>query len=364
MLNLFLDKGQPRQNALNSPLAETIKRQFDYTDMVLKAYHGRSAFRVNNNHVLVQALRSMTFRLEVPFEEVWANVNARIIAVARHYGFTMSNSFGSVHKNVFYGGKDFSEYLINHSMHDVEPFGSKDGWREKSPFNVLYHPVTDFHFLTPNGYNQPYTNNFSVVMVDLALLVFQYHMYRIEQFAKYGEEAILNPQVFLTREAIPRIFNSHFKYTIVNNVFSPGGYGDINEMRKIPWPPVSFPDFEPRIKPMTTSVHKSMQKSGSDYARILESIPLPYGKNALRALIMPRIPMTKQVAWVYWLARFRYILELLRLNGDRGVRSNKKHISALKTELGYFLNDKGPLSFRDINIRKEFEYFSGYVMNL
>lgn len=364
MFNLFLDKGQPKLGALNNPLAETIRRQFDYTEKVLTEYYSISSFRLPNQHLLVQVLRAMSFALDTPFEDIWGSVYARVPYVAKHYGFTSTISFGRPHSNMFYGGDKFSDYVFETRLKDVEPFGDKKEWRDISPIKVVYHPVIDFHFLLPSGYRQPYTNDFSVTMLDLGLLVFQYHQFKIEQYALYGSDAVVNPSAFLVREVLPKMYKDHLNLVIINNIFRSGGFAELEEVDGIPWPPVSFPDMSIRVKPMATVIHRSMRKKGHDYARVLESIPLPRGKNALRYLILPRIPKTKQGYWLYWLARFRYMFELIRLGGDRGIKNNRKYITSLKTELGYFMGEKGYLSFQNKELEDEFIYFANYVKNI
>lgn len=364
MLELFLDKGQPRQNALRHPLAETLRRQLDYTEKAFESYYERSGLRLPNNHILVQFLRSLSFKLNTPFEEVWASVKARAPYVGKHYGFTSPISFGRPHHKVFYSGDNSSnDYIFTTQLVEVDPFDDSGVWRQASPFRVLYHSVTDFHLLIPNGSRTCYSNNFSVTIVDTELLALQYHTWKIEQYARYNENAIISPEAFLVKNALPKILRSHFNLCIVNNVFSENGFDD-NKGLNIPWPPLSFPDFAPRVKPMTTSLYRSLKNRGDDYARSLESIALPHGRNALRDMVMPRVPMTKQGSWIYWLARFRYMLDLMRLGGDRGIRSNRKWISALKRELLYFKNDKGYNSFGDEALKNEFLYFVGYVENI
>lgn len=363
MFEIFLDKGQPRQNALQHPLTESIRRQFDYTEKAYADYYTRSGFRLPNSHILVQFLRNLSFQLYTPFEEIWASVEARAPYVGKHYGFTSPITVGRPHKKTFYGSvKEANDYIFDTTLVEVDPFDSLGDWRLASPFRVLYHSVTDFHLLLPNGVGMPY-KDFSVTIVDFKLLALQYHMWKIQQYAQYTENAIISPEAFLIKNALPKMLRSHFNLCIINNVFADGGFDD-NKGMSIPWPPFTFPDFAPRVKPMTQSIHKSMSKRGDDYARILESIPLPYGGNALRDMVMPRVPMTKQGSWIYWLARFRYILQLLRLGGDRGIRSNRKWISALKRELMYFRVDKGFNNFGDETLKEEFLYFCGYVENL
>lgn len=364
MFNLFLDKGQPKLGALNSPLAETIRRQFDYTEGVLKDYYARSSFRLPNHHILIQVLRTLSFGIGTPFENIWGSVYARAPYVAKHYGFTSTISFGRPHKNIFYGGRDFSDYILEARSVDVEPFGDVSAWRELSPLRVLYHPVVDFHFLLPSGFRQPYNDNYSVVSLDLALLAFQYHQYKIEQYARYSDDAIVSPESFLVREVLPKLYKSHLNLVIINNIFLPGGFAEREDVEKIPWPPISFPEMSIRVKPMATEIYKSMRKKGNDYARVLESIPLPTGKNALRDLMLPRMAKTKQGQWLYWLARFRYIFELIRLGGDRGIKNNRKHLATLKTEVSYFMGDKGYLSFQNKKLEEEFIYFADYVKNI
>lgn len=365
MFNIFLDRFAPKVGGLNHPASMQVKRRYDYIKQVMTDYYARSGVRPENEHILVQILRSLSFSLNSPIEEIWGSVYARSPYVAKHYGLTSPISFGRTHYKQFYGrDKSFKEFLFDTELMEVDPYVPMKSWRNLSPIRVLYHPAVDFHFLLTDGRSMPYRDNFSVVAIDVALLVFQYHQYKREQWARFGQDAILTPGAFLTREVFPKMYDSHVDLAVLNNFFYPGGFAEKSELMSIPWPPITFPDMTDNVKAVTTDLNRRVKKLPVNYRTTLQNLPVPVAGRADIALQLPRVPMTKQGSWVLWLSRFRYMFELIRLSGDKGIKENKQFISELKVNLGLFVNDGNYRNFDDKDLEEEFLYFADYVKNL
>ena len=365
MFNNFLYEKTPKMGGLNHPVSLQVQRRYQFIKNTMVDYYARSALRPNNDHVLIQLLRSLSFSLELPVEEIWGSVYARSPYVAKHFGFTSPITFGRAHYKTFYG-KDtsFKEFIFDTSLVDLDPYGDESKWRHLSPIRVLYHPVTDFHFLVPNGQSMPYNKNFSVTIVDVTLLVLQFHRFKQEQKFKFQDEAIITPGAFLTKEIFPKMFDSHVDLCVLNNFFSEGGFSKKEDYQRVPWPPVSFPDMTDNVKTVCTDLHKRTKKLPINYLETLQNLPVPVMGSAEKLLKLPRVPLTKQGSWVYWLARFRYMFELIRLEGDKGIKINKNLIVDLKRELTFFVNDRNYRNFNDKDIEEEFLYFFNYVSNL
>lgn len=364
MFNLFLDRDSVRHSSLNNPLAETVKRQFSYIEKTLQDYYARSAFRLENSHILIQVLRNLSYDDDRSLEDVITAVTARGPYVARHYGFTSSISVGQAHKRTFYAGKNSEDYILDHRFVDIDPFSPTSDWRDIAPIKVLYHPAFDLNFILPSGHTQPYQNNFSVVMLDVVLLSLQYHLWKREQRYQHGDDAVINPNIFLIHEVLPKMYRSHFTCVLMNNVFLPDGFHTREMARSIPMTPVTMPDISNRVKVLTQELHRVADNRRQTFERTLTSLPLPYGQNALQALKLPRIQNTIQVRWLLWLSRFRYMFELIRLTGDRGLHLNRAHIATLKRELSFFLSEGSLSRVKNPDLKDEFLYFAGYVDNL
>ena len=364
MFNLFLDRDSVKVPSLNNPLAETVKRQFSYIEKTLHDYYARSAFRLENSHILIQVLRNLSFAEDRSMEDVVTAINARGPYVARYYGLTSSISVGQAHKKTFYAGKGSEDYILDHRFFDVDPFMSVSSWRNIDPIKVLYHPAIDLHFILPSGYSQPYQNDFSVVAIDVVLMSLQYHIWKKEQSAKYGEDAVLNPNVFLIHEVLPKMYRSHFTYVLMNNMFLPNGFHTRDMTRSIPLTPVTMPDISNRVKVLTQELHRVTDNRRQTFEKTLSSLPLPFNGNALQALKLPRVQNTIQVRWILWLSRFRYMFEMIRLSGDRGLHVNRAHIATLKRELSFFLSEGSLTRIKNNDLKEEFMYFAGYVDNL
>lgn len=359
MFQTFFDRSLPTLGSSSSPLATTVMRRYSTIDRLLKDYHSRSSLTLNNDHILVQLLRSMDFRLGTPLEDVVGACYARGPYVGKHFGLTSSISEGRPFYKTFYsGGTGYPEYILNEPMVDIDPFGDSEEWRHLNPFRVLYHSNTDFHFLLPKGGTMPYLGGFSVIQIDLVLLVLQYQQYKKEQLSKGSESASTSPSSFLVREALPKLFEGGFCVTIMNNALSESGW--IVDSG-IPYPPVSLPDMTTQLKVICKEINQRTKKRGIDYQRALENIPLPLYGNGKAFMQLPRIPLTSQVHWLLWLCRFTYIQRLIELGGRRGIASNRGHISQLKSDLSQVMANKAYLRFKSGTLESAFKQFEEMV---
>lgn len=343
MLNLFYDKDIPSRGSLNHSLNPGIQRLYTYIDGVLKSYWGHSAYRLENNHILIQVLRTLSQKLDTPWDEVYANIDARHPYVSRHFGFTSTISHGKHHEKTFYGGVNTKEYILAEEIQEVFPFDSPYTWYGTCPLKILYHPCTDFNFLLPTGREMPYNNSFTVMQVDVRLLALQYHRWKILELRHYRDKAILSPNIFLVTRVLPMLYPQWLDMVIVNRFFF-----DVNDNINIRKLPVSFPDIGLRIKPMVESLNRTLKHKAHDYLYVLNSIKVPTAGDARQCLRLPKINQTRQSRWLYWLSRFKYIDAILRFGGTKGFKVNKQLITALKIQSRSIFEDNTYKDFPEL----------------
>ncbi len=355
MLKLFENKNfHTESSTIPFQLRESRTQAFVILQNVMK-YWERSSFRPNNTHLLIQILRALDHSLETPLLNVLSNLDARSEPISKHFQLVSAGNFGKPQKNVFYSSQfnDVSEYIVSVELCDIDPFDTENSWRHVSPFQVLYHPASDFKWLLPAGQTYSGLKGYSVVAVDVKLLALQFNLYKKEQYAIHREKAILTPESFLITEAIPKIYPSHIDQAVWNY-----GVDDFNMKEPFvckEWLPLATPDLTLNVKKMTKNTVSRIADTRRYYVQTLESLPALFNDNAHEALKLPYIPHTRQSNWIRILSRWKHIEFLLQLQGRKGFDANSSYISELKNVLRVFLNEKGQRNFQNPVLEAEFE---------
>lgn len=361
MFRLFDSSTIPSEGVIISGNQRYLKTKAESILQILDAYFARSSFRLPNNHLLVQILRNLEYSLETPFEKVVESVNARTLYVAKHFNLTSEIDYGKPHKGVFYSHKDSEavDYLFAKSSVDVNPFDDDRSWTALSPLTVMYHQVTDFHWLPPNG--QPYGDpvGYSVVQVDIALLALQYREYCLEM-ARISDENVYNPNKFIVTRVLPKIYRSHIDHVMINQFMVKTG--TIPETTPNLWLPIALPEMETSVKQVVNELYSKMAASRKTYGNTLATLPTIFAPSGLAALTLPSTVATRQSFWLQVLARFPHMEFLTELQGKGGRGVNTSYMSEFKREMGMFLNTKGYQQFKQPLLEEHFLEASERIM--
>jgi hypothetical protein len=336
MLTLFENRRHPDEGTVTASQARPIRARARLIENQLVTYYRRSAFRLPNNHLLVQVLRHMQYSLETPFEKVVSSVYARALNVGRHFNFTSAASYGGPHKNQFFSSEhnDVKDFIIQETIHEVQPFSEDRSWVDIPPVQVLHHPVTDFHFLPPNGQMRNKAKGYGVVVVDIALMALQFREFCLQQL-QAGWDGV-DPNAFVVQKVIPQMYKSYMDILMVNQALLQQGI--LEPSNPLMYLPVALPDNE---RPSVIAVNETLKfakQPGRQYSNVLRNLPTYFSKDGLSALRMPSMVPTVQSTWITVLARLPHIQFLAEIAGDRGRSFNSFLIKDFKREIPYYLN--------------------------
>jgi hypothetical protein len=321
----------------------------------LTKYWERSSFRLPNQHLLVQLLRTLDYSVDTPLTKVLENLDARWFNVARSFQITSAVNYGKPHRGVFYSSSEnkVTEYIVALTLWEIDPFDPAHTWANVSPFKVLRHPANDFRWLLPTGIGQEHLKDYAVVAIDIRLLAMQYNLFKKEQIRLHQDQAVISVGAFLTNMALPKIYPSHIDEVMWNQCAAQAGLMSHRFPKQ--WLPISIPDIANHVKPMVKTAVARVEDSRRHYVQSLTILPTLFANNALEALELPAIQRTRQSNWIMVLSRWRHIQTLIDLQGRKGQSVNSTYLSELKYVLRIFLNEKAHRNFQNDALEEQFE---------
>lgn len=350
MYKLFEKRYVPFEGTYEASEIRLIKSTVNVNFETVKGYFENSSFRSNNSHLLIRILRSMEVSLETPFERVVETTYARAPYVAKHFNLTSEGNYGTPHKNVFYSSafNEAVDYIFYKSEIDINPFSEDKSWVNLSPIKVLWHPGSDFRMLVPNGELRTPFKGFSVVAIDIPLLVLQYREYCLEMVVKHETEAVYNPAKFLTTRVFPKMLKTQLDLAFFNKFLVKQGI--LEDVQPVNWLPIALLDTNSRINKAVNELYPKLQRSRGSYTQVLQTIPGIFQDNAFNALQLPDVLATRQAFWLQVLSRFMVVDFLFKLQGKKGREVNRGYIADFKRETPVFLNGNGPQLFQNTNV--------------
>ena len=363
MFRLFESRANPSSGVAIATNQRYLGVRAEVIVQNLKSYFDQSSFRLPNDHLLMRVLRSLEFSLETPFEKVVESVYARTLNLAKHFNLTSEGSYGVPHKGVFYSNKqgEVVDYIFANNSIDINPFDPDRSWTDLSPLKVLYHPVTDFRWLLPNGQNQSAIEGYSVVHLDIPLLALQYREYCLEMVRKHQDDAVYNPNKFLMTRVLPKLYNSHFDLLVINQFLLKAGVIPASEPKV--WLPMALLDVSKSVQQSVDELYPRLTASRRTFTNSLEMIPSVFNKNAMEALKLPTTVATRQSFWLQVLTRFPMMEFLMDIQGKPGRDNNRSYVSEFKSEMGPFLSSKAYQNFQQPVLEEKFLEAVDRMMN-
>ena len=351
MLKLFYPQKTPTLGGVEPTRYRELKTRAEAQIITVTSYFARSAFRLPNDHLLVQLLRTLEFSLGTPFEKVVETTYARAPYVAKHFNLTSEINQGKPHRKVFYGSayNDTVDYIFSNNIVDVDPFSEDLSWLNLSPLRVLHHPATDLNMAPFWGENRTPWTGYSVVHIDIPLLVLQYHKF-CQFMAAQGEEKMYNPAKFLVTEALPKMYKSHMDYVLFNKLRVVDN--QIPHVQPASWLPMALPDMERLANSSMEESHRAINNKPWTYEKSLESIPMFFHKNAKEALKLPLIVATRQSVWLQLLTRLPAITGLIQIQGVKARSNNTPYLGQLKVDTDSFMAGQHYYNVEPVSVRE------------
>lgn len=286
MINLFKNKLVAKRRSLVFPKMSYVQKRLDENTKRAIDYYRTSGETVRSNHPLVTLINSMNV--------VWSGDKQRFFDICDAVSPSVCNAIkigGAIHSpkmtlgGWFYG---YEEVLLS-----IELPRDKDvPWYELEPLKVFAHGRTDLTFTLLDGIPNTNEESFSVIGIDVALLMYMYTCWRQYQLKVFPD----NPQTtgqFVANWILPNMIRSHNDVAWMNRLsrILEGTYPKpADTLKRTPFALSSSETFTHDI---LSAMKERFTEQSYEWADILMCVPLPSGETALTYSKMPYFAPTR-----------------------------------------------------------------------
>lgn len=151
-------------------LEESLNRAIEY-------YQGNSTY-LNNNHLLIRLVTSLTFDVGTPLDIVYRSISSNSDKIAHSLGITTDVNSGKIFtKELYTSNCAFISTTYSNPL-------SIPHWKHIRAVRVMTHPHTTLNLVLPNRLHSLDDSDYSVVGIDIPLLAVQYQQWVLTQEAK------------------------------------------------------------------------------------------------------------------------------------------------------------------------------------
>ena len=286
----------------------------------------RKTLHYNNNYVLGRIReRVRTYNHGNPIINLLYNIGYNLDTDLDTYqGMVSYSNYGKVYDGVFYG-KGSKEIIIVDTNDWI--YDRNTDWKTVSPLNVILSPLSDFDYLIPDDRkNWDFkTDNLSVFSLNLKKLLYVYWNWYNTFKNEYG----LN--TFYELYILPNTLYSQTDMILFNRLMNLY-YGK----------PMSRPLINPHypvrkindvIDGQLYKILEAIYKSKYTYATMLKMFPAIYHNSMYSFLMMPDLPLTRQINWSYAASRASIFKFLIEVGGDRDLAFNRTVLVNARIEI-------------------------------
>lgn len=287
----------------------------------IRQYYRRSSNVVKNTHLLVRLINAMRVPLHYGREQYYE------VAFQRSkYIVSTFQLFNSEKKGIWQNGHfqyKMRELLISHSD-EVRPIHLENNWQNLEPVRYLHTPVSNMNYLLPDGQANGSEEGFSVILIDIPMLMMQWRSFYLREKLRAGEQGEMRGvTAFIAQYVLPNMLMSQTDHAIQNRLFNlfegaPMGAA----YRKHPF---GISDYTTRLDRGLQEVIARYASLDMEYETVLKQLPFVYN----HAWTMPDMAETRQVWWVLFLTRLRIMKFLWEIGGEAMRRRNRGHIAKL-----------------------------------
>ena len=334
MFDLFTEKFSTNILPIMGALFETTKRTYLRELDKIVTYNQEANFFVENQHLLCRILETGTPPILYDIDRFMEACSARAPAMAKNFQLTGEQSYGIIHKGVFYG-EGSSEILL--SIEDYfDPREWEADWKNLVSIKVLEHCMTDLGMLVPVGKRISVETGLAVLSIDLPKLYFQYRCFLREQM-KQPEGSRQDKRSFVRKYVLPHIVRTQTDIAIRNRLMNM--FYDIPMGASLGRHPISVSDYTGKVDSVLRQLLPKLKGAKLLYQNTMTHIPSVTAEDGYSAELIPDLVPTAQCRWAIYLTRLGMIKFLWDLGGEEGRYANGTQIRAMQIETKRLSND-------------------------
>lgn len=333
MYDLFQKRSPIDYTITLPPEFDILRRAYRRELKKITQYYQNRNFMLPTSHLLCRLLNNLSIPQSYNFEMTTMLAEARSDAISKTMRFSSPLSIGRIFKGPFYG-QESDEFLLYTSF-DGNIQHIVQQWKNFSAITILLHPLSNLALLQPVGKKINTENGLSIIGIDIVALVIQYRCFLMQQVSSGDREnASMTIPTFLRRYVLPNMLYQQTDLVIINRLMNlfygkPMGVGAV----KYTFPIHNYGNY---IDKVLSKILKNVEKKQMRYEAVLQHIPGITNKDAQKTLMLPDMPLTRQIHWLFILSRLTIIKFLIDLGGKPGIVGNRDLLIRLQRTLRTF----------------------------
>ncbi len=340
MFDIFEGGKDPSVSHYQFPAWLFIRRNMIKEIARVTDYYHKRPYNLNGSNILKDLLNNINIPISYDTARYVDMFIERAMILSKSFGFSSPYSNSHVFNGLFYGEGSTELIILNDQYENIDKL--EENWKEIESFKVLLHPISDFGLTTPDGTKQSTAAGFAVIEINLAMLAIQYRTFmRIMERNQHSDDTskklLLSVSNFLMMFPLANMLYSHLDLVIYNR-FKNIYYGEpmSSPLRRLPF---TIRDYTSRIDKTLSKIIAVLTDRKYPYGVILTMIPTIHSENMYTALQLPDYPPTRQIDWVYAVARLGPYRLLVELGGQQSIDINQSQLVTVKRNLRYLRKD-------------------------
>lgn len=335
MYTLFNEPSGLNLKQIKSVKFEYIKRGHRMNlDRVISHYRSAN-HAVKSNHLLVRLIHSLPGIGNDDIHRYMERMEFATNELAQSFRLTSPVSVGkSIYPGVFYGTDSEEIIIVNNEEFDVSE--AIVNWEELEPVRFLRHPKTDLNLEIPMGTSTSEEKGPTVTTINLPMLALQYYYWRKnEEETREVQRTVMQ---YVAGYVLPNMLKSQMDLAYLN-IFIKTVNGEIVPQTKESHPFYLNSRYHETLEGVNEIIYKQIKRKLS-FVEILEGVDGLVSKKLRDAIVLPRIPMTRQVIWALVITRLPIINFLLVWHETAESFKNAVYINRVKRNLLQLRSDR------------------------
>lgn len=311
----------------------------------ISQYYSSKPNKVNPDHFLVRLLEQYAISGQRTHFGVVQAVLDRTPEIAKQFKLVHPENSSPELKTGNFFNKRTQELIIIHetTIHDGNKV--KNDWRNLHAIRFLYHPFNDLDLCLCNG-EYPYTNDkYASIIIDVQLLLLQYHYWRKEVLSKNRPDVSF--ELFVGQFVIPSMVSPCNEICLINRAIALYNKESVPSFKR--QHPIGNLDVSMSIDKFLQSQVDIMNTQVIDIHDFFGVVPSLTNDTWKDSLAIPNTVPNGNMRWALEASVVPYILFMVSY-----YEQNNKH-ELLSSIAGKLLRDVDRLSKHDIS-RQGFTY--------
>ena len=311
----------PKWHYVKTVIQKNISKIVDYYQYALPAVH--------LPHILARLIGTDSTPYSLDSDEY---VDCIGLENTKPLGMTSNYMLGKEHIGGFYNDQ-LPHYLLAHNEY-FNPFDAISNWKKISPVVTMYHPYVDLECLFPNGKLFTSSNEFSVISINVPMLLLQHKLFIEDQRRNdTGDSNVYGTANYLSGYVLANMLEQQMDIAIFNRLlytFKNGHPPHVSVQKKYQ---MALVDVHQLIDDNIKVILDNISKCDGKIDTILKMIPAISKKNMYEVLNTPDVVYNQQNHWLIILSQLKYFNGILSLAGTNGIKENKEAINHAYTNI-------------------------------